>query len=289
MPSKSIRNFARFFTNLTNSQKQEFNRVFDDLQNSLEVTSLSTSLELLRKKPDQNLPIPVISINPSVRGGIVSWVPLPDQRINFYEVDLSPTSNFSSVTTVTSFDTSVTIDGLTETQFVRVRGVRSFNGTVTPYSETGILAPNLFDIRTHLLEEFYVNCPHNQTVVLGGADSTLDYIPTNPNGFSMVWGGVSIYANPNVALSGNGIEIPMQVFARNVEADSGITYDDTEYWRITSSEFFGTYAIGPFVVPHPELNDSLQIRFEITDTAEGSGTNTQIQWLHLNVLELGIS
>ena len=77
--------------------------------------------------------------------------------------------------------------------------------------------------------------------------------------------------------------------ARTVDGDSGIQINDTEFWRMTATEFFGTYAIGPFAVPHPELNDRLQIRFTVDDTAVGNtNPSSEIQWIHLQALELGI-
>lgn len=287
-----IRQFTKFFTNLTPSQEKEFERALLEVQDSKELTSLETSLSLLKRKVDQRLPIPQLTVSPTVRGGIVEWDPLPDQRISFYEIDVSTESNFSNFDTFTTFGVSTVIDGLTNSVFVRVRGVRR-DGTTTPYSGSVIIAPTLFDITSHAAECFYVIITGTDpNTVLGGLGSTLDYTPINPNGNSMVWGQVSIYADPVIGLYGLD-HITAQVVVRTKDSNDVIIGEST-FWSETFGEFFNTLAIGPFTVPHPELDQKLEVRLDVRDKttlADGSarsGNRTEVFWGHLNILEIGI-
>lgn len=287
-----LRQFTKFFTNLTPSQEKEFERALLEIQDDKELTSLETSLSLLKRKVDQRLPIPQLTVSPTVRGGIVEWDPLPDQRISLYEIDVSTESNFSSFDTFTTFGVSTVIDGLTNSVFVRVRGVRR-DGTTTPYSDSIIIAPTLFDITSHTAECFYIIITGTDpNTVMGGLGSTLDYTPINPNGNSMVWGQVSAYADPVIGLYGLD-HITAQVIVRIKESDDTILSEST-YWSETLGEFFNTLAIGPFTVPHPELDQKLEVRLEVRDKttlADGSarsGDRTEVFWGHLNILEIGI-
>jgi hypothetical protein len=290
--SNFIRTFAKFFTNLNRHDSAELERALSEIQNLKEITSLETSLELLRRRVDQRLPIPQLTVFPTVRGAAIEWEGLPDQRINFYEIDVSPNNNFATVTTVTTFANEVIIDGLTQTQFIRVRGVRR-DGTTTPYSDTSTLSPNLFDVRSHSLEAFYV--PITGTLantVLGGDGTDLDYIPINPDGESLVWGFVSVYADPAVALFGLD-----QIFAEVIvtrKDSTGSEIDSKSECTVTFGEHYNSTSLGPFTVEHPGLNGTVEIKLDVTDRtalADGSARSadsTEVFWAHLNILELGI-
>lgn len=287
-----IRSFAKFFTNLTVGQRQEFERVLADLQNSKEITSLETSLNQLKRNVNQSLPIPQLTARPTVRGASVEWEPIDDVRIYLYEIDLADNSNFASFTTTTTRGSSTVIDGLQSTKFVRVRGVRR-DGTTTPYSAPVEINPRLFDITTRQDEDFYVKITGTDAnTVVGGSGSNLSYTPINENGQSMVWGFISTYGDPNAAMFGAS-EIKAQVFTKVFDA-TGALKSETENWRLTIGEFFNSQAIGPFTVEHPELNESIEIRLDVTDgTKKANGDprhedSTEVLWAHLNVIELGL-
>jgi hypothetical protein len=290
MAGEFLKGFSKFFTNLTPAQRQEVERAFNDLQNSKEMTSLDESLRLLIRKPDQRLPIPVLDFVLAPRGATVTWAALPDQRINFYEADVSTFSNFASFTTIPTFGTQVVLNGLASTEYIRVRGVRR-DGTTTPYSETGIISPNAFDIRSHSAEAFYIPIIGTAVqTVIGGPGTVLEYTPINPSGVSMVWGFLTAYGHPTTALSGNS-SIKVSLMVTTTQADGGSI--DEEYVRITLGEYFNSQNIGPIPVEHPDLGGTISIRLDVTDgtTTQLAGTRlvdaTEVQWCHLNVLELG--
>ena len=290
MPGEFIGSFSKFFTNLTPAQRQELDRVFSDLQNSKELTSLDESLRLLRRKVDQRLPIPILTSIATVRGVIIEWKPLGDQRITFYEINISTTSNFASFDTITTFGLNFVIDGLSAATFVRIRGVRR-DGTTSPFSEVITVAPKLFDIQSHTLEAFYISITGTDAqTIIGGAETALAYTPINPDGNSMVWGFISGYADPVSALTGDQ---PVEARIMVKVTTAGGTITDVEHQRLSFGEFFNSLNIGPFIVSHPDLGGTIEVRVEVIDnsvTEEGKGRildSTYINWCHMNILEIG--
>ena len=290
MPGESLKGFSKFFTNLSIAQRQELDRIFNDLQNAKELTSLDESLRLLKRKVDQRLPIPILDFTATVRGAIVQWKPLKDQRVTFYEVDVSVVSNFAAFDTITTFGIQIVIDGLSETKFIRVRGVRR-DGTTTPYSDVLTIAPVLFDIQSHTLEAFYIPIEGVGThKIIGGSGTSLAYTPINPNGNSMVWGFISGYADPVSALTGDS---PVQAKIMVKTTTKAGVSTDTEQQRLSFGEFFNSLNIGPFIIAHPDLGGTVEVRVDVTDvsvTEEGTGRildSTYINWCHMNILEIG--
>jgi len=290
MAGESLKGFSKFFTNLTKAQRQEIDRALADLQNSKEITSLDTSIRLLKRHVNQRLPIPQLTVTTAIRGASVEWEPLIDQRVNFYEADVSDFSNFASFTTIPTYGIQVVIDGLSGTKYVRVRGVRR-DGTTTPYSETAVITPTLFSIQSHSAEAFYIPITGTSAnVILGGSGTDLAYTPINPDGNSMVWGFISAYADPVVAMFGDS-PVTASVMVKTTLADGSST--DEEYVRLSFGEAFNSQNIGPFVVPHPDLGGSLAIRIQMSDTSVKENgdprkqDSTEVMWCHLNVLEVG--
>src|SRR5271166_1296564 len=277
-----IGDFARLFTNMTMEQQREFSLALLDVQNSLEITSLATSLSLLERNPDQSLPIPVVTVTPAVRGGTIQWNPLPDQLVNFFEIDVSTTNNFASFNTTNTFGNQATLAGLTGQVFIRVRGVRK-DGTTTPYSNTVTLTPNLFSILLHVDEVFYLVPPKNVFYPV----CKIKYTPVDPNGQSMVFGMVNVFADPSVCVYGlPDIEfrVTHQQFYPN-----GTTSTAVEAWRATCGEYFDCVAIGPIPIDHPGANNKLQIALQFRDTTQdGSTPVSQIPFAHLNAFEVGV-
>lgn len=282
MAFNPIRNFAKYFTNLTPGQMREFERAMNDFQNSAEITNLVASLQFLRRKPNQSLAVPEVSATPIVRGAILEWNLLPDQRIAVYEIQVSTDPNFASFTTSSTFGNNAIIEGLSTTTFVRVRGVRT-DGTQGPFSNTITINPFIFSIKGRTEEAFYVQLTDDTAfTVLGGAGSDFEYQPVNPEGVSMFWGLVSMYANPEIDPQGSE-KLQMKLVSKVVE-----TGTDTEIWRNSASGFFGTYHIGPVTVQHPETQQTLQVRLDVQDqTPQGKFYPSEVLYASLSSLELG--
>ncbi len=117
------------------------------------------------------------------------------------------------------------------------------------------------------------------------------YTPLNPDGNSMVWGMISAYADPGSAMFGDS-PVTASVMIK-ITALSG-TVTDEEYLRVSFGEFFNSQNIGPFIVEHPDLGGTIEIRVVASDigvkedSSPRSADSTEIQWVHLNVLEVGI-
>ena len=292
MAGEFLGSFSKFFTNLSKSQRQELDRAFADLQNMKEMTSLDESLRLLKRKADQSLPIPQLTYTQSIRGAIIEWDSLEDQRINFYEAHISTFSNFSSFTTVTTFGNDIVLEGLQSAKYVRVRGVRR-DGTTTPFSDALAVTAELFEIRAHTAESFYTTLTgYDAHTLLGGAGTTLQYTPINADGTSMVWGFLSGYGNPATAFFGDG-KIQASVYVSVYDGGGSLVSDD-EYERVTFGEHYNSLNIGPFPVLHPDPGSTIAIRvvaWDLTVNETGSPRSTDptmIEWCHLNVLEVGV-
>lgn len=295
MPGNHLRNFAKYFTNLTPGQQREFELALKEIQDSADTSNISRSVDLLKRTPDQGLPIPQPEIVEGVRGGIVRWPALQDQFIAFYEVDVDETSTFPSPDTVTTYTNQTVIEGLVNSVFVRVRGVR-LDGSATPYSETLSILPRLFDIEIHTEEAFYVTVTGTDpNVVVGGDGSNLDYLPINEESKSMVWGFLSTYGDPGISIPGVAA-----ITARIVKRfkDGPFTTDEEVIFNDTVSDFFDSQSLGPVIIGHPETGQRIELRLEVTDTStgfDGSGNlavrtedRTEVFWAHLNAMELGI-
>lgn len=288
-----IRTFAKQFTNLTRDQQAEVERALLEIQDSKELTNLESSIQLIQRKPDQTLPIPILTVDPVIRGAVISWEPLPEAaRINFYEVQISGSNNFATSTTLTTFDSAFVVDGLTSTQFLRVRGIRR-DESATPYSDTATLTSRLFEVRGHSQEtSFYYNITGDEAItVLGGADSDLEYQPINPNGESLVWGFISAYADPVVGLYGTD-DVIAEVVVKITDSN-GILISEKSECSVTFAEYYNSTSLGPFTVEHPELQGTVTLSLKVTDRttlADGStraADNSTVFWAHLNALELG--
>lgn len=298
MPGDHVRQFAKFFTNLNPGQQREFERVMNDIQGLNDSVNLNRSADLLKRNPTTALAIPDITVTVGVRGGIVTWPALQDQFISFYEVQVDETATFPSPETIQTFTNQAVVDGLSNSVFVRVRGVR-LDGTATFFSETKTIQPKLFDIEIHVDEAFYINIntsPGTFKTVVGGLGTGLDYTPINEDGNSMVWGFLTGYGDPNQAIVGTP-SIAVQLTYKIKESDDTVVSQEV-IWRNTFGSFFDSQSVGPVIVEHPTAGRKLEFRIEVEDNNVGydaggnattrSGNYTTIHWAHISAMELGI-
>jgi len=227
------------------------------------------------------MPVPQLETNNTSRGAVISWEAIRDQRAGAYEVEVSTTANFASSTKVMTFGTNVILEGLSATTFVRVRAVRT-DGTTGPFSDTATLTPFLFSIIGRTDEVFYFRLTDSTPfTVLGGPGSTFDYDPIRPGpeGFSMVFGQVCMYGDPEIAIRGTpDITIKIISTANAIE---------TEQWRSTVSDHAGTYSVGPFCIQHPETGN-IEYRLELQDSNPPNKFYiNEVLWGHLSSIELG--
>lgn len=289
-----VRTFAKLFTNLTPDQQREFERALVSVQDSIDTTSIGVTIDLLERKPNQSLPIPQLTVTRSVRGALVEWQQLPDQRIAFFEVQIASESNFGEISTVTTYGNQAVISGITTTKYIRVRGVRK-DGTTTPYSDISSVTPRIFDVRISFQETFYVAIPKGPTPPTTShfyPVSRIMFTPVDPDAKTMAIGMVSLYADPNVNVYGlddirvrllgrviNGFYIGG---AKNIEST-------TTYWENSCGEFFGCYSVGPVPIVHPSLGKSVELELQVQDgTQQVSNPATEVLWGWLAKYEVGL-
>lgn len=289
-----VRTFAKLFTNLTPDQQREFERALVSVQDSIDTTSLGVTLDLLERNPNQSLPIPKLTITRSIRGALVEWKPLPDQRIAFFEVQIASESNFGEASTVATYGNQATISGITTTKYVRVRGIRK-DGTTTPYSDIGSITPRLFDVRISFQETFYVAIPK------GTAPPTTSkfypvgrilFTPVDPDAKTMAIGFVSMYADPNVSVYGLD-DIRVRLISRVINgfySSGGRNVESiTTLWENSCGEFFGCYSVGPVPVEHPSLGKSVELELHVQDgTQQIVNPATEVIWGWLAKYEVGL-
>jgi hypothetical protein len=182
------------------------------------------------------------------------------------------------------------VDGLKGTRYVRVRGVRR-DGTTTPYSETAIISPQAFSVTSHTAEAFYIPIiGTTEHTLVGGPGSDLAYTPINPDGNSMVWGFITAYADPASAMFGDS-PVVASIMIKTTTVSGTVT--DEEALRVTFGEYFNSQNIGPFIIEHPDLGGTIEIRMVASDVSTKEDLSprlidsTEIMWCHLNVLEVG--
>jgi hypothetical protein len=252
------------------------------------------TIDLLQRKPEQNLPIPQLTITRGVRGALITWAALPDQRINFFELQISSTSNFAVISTITTYGNQATISGITSTVYVRVRGVRK-DGTTTPYSDVGTVTPRIFDVRISFQETFYVAIPKGPnppTTAHFYPVGRILFTPVDPDAKTMAIGQVALYADPNVNVYGLD-DIRIRLVGRVIDGfyASGVrnVESTTSYWENSCGEFFGTYSVGPVPIVHPSLGKSVELELQVQDgTQQTSNPSTKVLWGWISKYELGI-
>lgn len=289
-----VRTFAKFFTNLTPDQQREFERALVSVQDSIDTTSLGVSLDLLERSPNQSLPIPVLTITRSVRGALIEWKSLPDQRLAFFEVQFSSESNFGQASTVTTYGNQATISGITTTKFVRVRGVRK-DGTTTPYSDVSSVTPRIFDVRISFQETFYVKIPKGANPPTSSKFypvGRIKFTPVDPDAKTMAIGFVTLYADPNVNVYGlDDIRIRLlgRVYDGFYSTGAPNIESVTTYWQASCGEFFGSYSVGPVPIVHPTLGKSVELELGVQDgTQQIVNPATKVHWAWLAAYEVGL-
>lgn len=208
----------------------------------------------------------------SVLGGYVSWSRLSDPRIAMYEVQTSDDSVFSSFDSFQILDTFFSVDGISSTKFVRVRGVR-IDGETGLWSDTATLTPNIVAPTTHSIE-FYpiyqtpISNPILQKSFIYGGDldpyreqsfytvlSDSFYIDRIGGGIS-IWGYISNrlekFSNPGITpwdrvrFTVNGIHRMDNYFSHwtnNFEIDDA---NKTDFVFFYPNEYISFYARGGY-------------------------------------------
>lgn len=168
-----LRGISNLIKNLPAGQQDRLRAAFVDAEDLLTFHSQSQPEKQTKRKISglvRQIDITAVS---SILGGFVSWSRSDDPRIAFYELELSDNNVFSSVETYQVLDTFLSIDGITNRKFVRVRAVR-LDGETGIWSDTASISPNTVAPRAHSIS-FYTQYfspdsdPNTQrTITFGG-------------------------------------------------------------------------------------------------------------------------
>lgn len=274
-----LRGISNLVKNLPPGQRDRLNSAFVDAEDLLTFHSLNVPEKQNKRKISGLVKQIEITATSSILGGFVSWERLDDPRISLYEIQVSSDNVFSSADTYQVLDTFFSVEGITTTTFVRVRGVR-LDGETGIWSETKQIDPGVSAPQTHSIEFYPLynlpdSNPHipNTIVYSGGLNpkgkqefytllSSSFYID-RLNGGLMLWGYVSNRLNKlsettnvpwdRVRFSVNGIHRLDNYHAHWTNAFSieGSTINDrtpsgtpvTFYARGGYTSAFGPYAV----------------------------------------------
>jgi hypothetical protein len=106
----------------------------------------------------------------------------------------------------------------------------------------------------------------------------------------MVWGFITAYADPASAMFGDS-PVKASIMVKTTTLLGTVT--DEEALRVSFGEFFNSQNIGPFLVEHPDLGGTIEIRMVASDVSvkedlsPRTQDSTEVLWCHLNVLEVG--
>lgn len=129
-----LRELATLFTHLGPNTKAQVMSAFAEAEDNLNFNNSSNINSQQKRKLSGLVASPILTSTLNSRGFDVSWARLDDKRISTYEVQVSFNSVFSNPDVYQIVDTSLALEGIGTTVYVRARGVR-FDGQCGPWSD----------------------------------------------------------------------------------------------------------------------------------------------------------
>lgn len=129
-----LRELANLFNHLPANSKAQLQSAFADAEDNLNFNNTANTGNQARRTLSSLVASPVLTATTNSRGFDVSWNRLDDKRISFYEVQVSFDSIFAAPDDYTVVDTSLALEGIGSTVYIRARGVR-FDGQCGPWSD----------------------------------------------------------------------------------------------------------------------------------------------------------
>lgn len=138
IPNKSkipLRGIGKLFTHLDAGVRAKLESAFAEAEDLVNYHNESTAGKQDKRVLSSYVSAPVLTLTRNNRGFDVSWPRLNDPHVSFYEVQVSLTSNFAAPSVYKIAETSLAVEGQTETAYVRARGVR-WSGETGNWSNT---------------------------------------------------------------------------------------------------------------------------------------------------------
>jgi len=210
-PKIPLRGIAALFDHLDPGVKAKLASAFGEAEDLMDFHALSTIDKQDRRKLSGLIASPVLTTATNNRGFDVSWRRLDDRRISSYEVQVSFSSNFSNPDSYNIVDTSLSLEGIGTTVYVRVRGVR-FNGDCGPWSDTATIdafatsaGPVVYTRGLNDIPAFYID---GSVLSAPGPIQHLDVTPQRINGGILVFGScnktATVRLNGSLVTNSNG-------------------------------------------------------------------------------------
>lgn len=239
-----LRGIAKLFNHLDPGVRAKLESAFVEAENLIDIHNTSIVNQQTRRKISGLVDAPVVTVTTNSKGFDASWPRLDDQRISFYEVQMSTTSNFADPTTFTVVETSLAVEGVGSTVYIRVRGVR-WDGDTGNWSEpqsvdaTSTAGPLVYSRGLSDIPSFYIADPG---VLYPKAIQHLTVTPGRQNGGFLIFGSFGTDAHP-----GND---PALIITLN-----GVTYSSISAAEYMLADGVGAVPMGfgPVFVSHNEF------------------------------------
>jgi len=138
-----VRGLTGLFRELDPQTKTLFDSAFADAENLIDFHSRSVPERQRRRRISGLVKTIVLRAESNLLGGFLSWDRLDDQRISFYEAQVSNDNIFSDPETITTLDTFIALENLRSIKYARVRGVRGNKGEAGLWSNTVTITPRV--------------------------------------------------------------------------------------------------------------------------------------------------
>ena len=238
-----LRGIAKLFNHLDPGVRSKLEAAFIEAENLIDIHNTSVVDQQTRRKISGLVDSPVVTVTTNSKGFDASWPRLDDQRISFYEVQMSTASNFADPTSFTVVETSLAVEGVGSTVYIRVRGVR-WDGETGNWSETqsvdatSTAGPLVYSRGISDIPSFYIADPG---AVYPRALQHLNVTPGRQNGGFVIFGSFGTSSGP--------ANDPALIITLN-----GVTYSSVSNAEYTIAESGGlAMGFGPIFVNHGEF------------------------------------
>ena len=263
-----LRELANLFSHLGANTKAQISSAFAEAEDMMNFSNNSNVGQQDRRTLSSLVASPVLTATTNNRGFDVSWERLDDRRISSYEVQVSFDNIFSNPTTYNVVDTSLALEGIGTTVYVRARGIR-FDGNCGPYSD--VVTVNAFATTAGpvVYTRGYDDIPsfYQEFGNTPGPIQHITITPQRQNGGIVVFG--SLAAKDNV-----GGTVTVKINATTLD-----TLDLTTQQHSTTTASTG---FGPAFLTHEGFGFSAADNLNpATATQSGSGIGTHVGWTNL--------
>lgn len=265
-----LRGIGKLFTHLDAGIRAKLESAFAEAENLINYHNESVIGKQDKRVISGYVSAPIVVLTQNSRGFDATWERLDDPYISFYEAQVSLTSNFADPSSYNLTETSLTVEGVGETVYIRVRGVRwdgdtgNWSNTVqTSFSTSG---PITYSRGLDDVPSFYITYPGN---LFPGPIQRIRITPQRQNGGMMIFGSfaatTSSGGDPTLIATLNGVTVSQ--------------VSQADYIGIHGPQEGTGCAIGPVFVGHDQfyfgdVESHLATARATSGSFSGSGTYT---------------